>query len=125
ATCPRLDDIFEVFAQVGRALQRVHDAELVHRDVKPGNILVSAERVAKLLDLGIARRLTPRPDQATTSPQEAAASASAPRDLQHVGTLSGLLTEEGAMVGTPAYMSPEQLVCGELTPASDQFALAV
>jgi outer membrane protein assembly factor BamB len=81
-------------ADMARALAAIHAAGLVHRDVKPGNVLMTAER-PYLLDFGISRALD--------------------------GTQ---LTGTGAVIGTPAYMSPEQAEGLETGPASDLFSLA-
>ncbi|MGH7504522.1 MAG: protein kinase domain-containing protein [Longimicrobiales bacterium] len=83
-------------AQVGSALTYAHRSGVVHRDVKPGNVLVDADGNAHVTDFGIAK----------------------------VGD-SPSLTRSGFLVGTPAYMSPEQCVSSPVTGASDQYSLAV
>jgi serine/threonine-protein kinase len=90
--------------QLCDALDAVHRAGVVHRDVKPGNILVlrsaSGAEVIKLLDFGIAKLLDPAPDDK--------------------------LTQSGAIIGTPAYMAPEQLLAeGEIDPRADIYSLGV
>ena len=77
------------------ALIAIHDADLVHRDLKPSNVMLS-HFGPRVIDFGIARSLG-----ATTR-----------------------LTHTGVLVGTPAYMSPEQIQDEELTPASDVFSWA-
>ncbi len=85
-----------------RALAALHEAGIIHRDVKPENVIVREDGVVKLLDLGIARR--------------AVSSAVAPIDT---------VTGGGAIPGTPVYMSPEQLRGTDLAATTDQFSWAV
>src|SRR5215831_12539367 len=86
----------DVLAQAAAGLQAAHAAGLVHRDVKPGNLLVGPAGRVKITDFGIAH-----------------ATGSAP------------ITQAGALVGTPAYLAPERVAGGPATPASDLYALGV
>lgn len=100
--------VLDVFLQAGRGLAAAHAAGLVHRDFKPENVLVGADGRARVGDFGLARR----PHGAPALPPGA--------------QLGGLaLTAQGALVGTPAYMSPEQLRGTTADARSDQFAFAV
>jgi len=83
-------------ADVGEALIHAHTHGVVHRDVKPGNILIDASGQARLVDFGIARLL----DEAAER-----------------------LTQTGTVAGTMGYMAPEQLAGGEITPRTDVYAL--
>ncbi|MFD3941329.1 serine/threonine-protein kinase [Streptomyces sp. NPDC058579] len=83
-------------AGVARALTHVHTAGLVHRDLKPGNVLLTVDG-PRLIDFGIARAVETVTD--------------------------GGLTSTGALVGSPGFMSPEQVRGEKLTPASDIFCL--
>ena len=85
-----------VAAQLAEALQHAHDRGLVHRDVKPGNVLLTPDGNARLADFGIAR-----------SVQEGAAR----------------LTAAGTIIGTLRYMAPEQLRGADATPQSDVYAV--
>lgn len=90
--------------QAARALAAAHEAGVVHRDVKPENIMVHADGIIKVLDFGLARRL----------PTLAQPDVSNKRD-----------TDPGALVGTAAYMSPEQARGGAADRASDVFSLGL
>ncbi|HEX2220404.1 MAG TPA: protein kinase [Gemmatimonadales bacterium] len=83
-----------ILCQVGSALTYAHRSSVVHRDVKPANILIDVDGNAVVTDFGIAK----------------------------VAALPGH-THTGALVGTPAYMSPEQCAGGPVTGAADQYAL--
>ena len=92
------EEAIEIVTQAGRGLGYAHESEVVHRDVKPGNILLS-DGVAVVADFGIARALE----------------------------LSGgdRLTQSGVFLGSPLYMSPEQALGDEpVTGAADQYSLA-
>lgn len=91
------NDALEIVIQIAEALQHAHDRGLIHRDVKPKNLMLTKEGVAKLADMGLARAM---------SDHEAA------------------IEEKGKAFGTPYYISPEQ-VRGEIniTPAADIYSL--
>jgi tetratricopeptide (TPR) repeat protein/predicted Ser/Thr protein kinase len=100
--------------QAGRGLAAAHAAGLIHRDFKPANVLVSADGVVKVLDFGLARAVdSPSPE--ALAPLRAAASTS----------LDTALTRTGTVLGTPAYMAPEQHLGESATEKSDQFAYCV
>jgi eukaryotic-like serine/threonine-protein kinase len=110
-------DILGVFLPAGRGLEAAHAAGLVHRDFKPGNVLVGRERVV-VVDFGLARvhgLPTPELDgEARGRPSEAS-----------VPALDRALTHAGALLGTPAYMAPEQRAGGTSSAAADQFSFCV
>ncbi len=101
-----LKEVYAVATEVGDALDQAHRNGVIHRDLKPGNIMIANGR-AKLLDFGLA---TP-----TLGGGEA-------RSLAASGTGAAPLTSEGTVVGTPAYMAPEQLDGREADASSDIFA---
>jgi serine/threonine protein kinase len=94
--------------QIADALARAHSAGIVHRDLKPANIIIDEEGRVKLLDFGLAK-LTEK-----TLDAEAAAATVTAEDAP--------LTEEGSIVGTVAYMSPEQAEGGKVDARSDIFS---
>ena len=101
-----LSDAINLARDMARALDHAHGRGVVHRDLKPSNIVV-AKGGAKLLDFGIARPFHTDEDTETSAPTETG------------------LTSEGQVVGTPAYMSPEQVRGEPVGPASDVFSFAV
>jgi serine/threonine-protein kinase len=86
----------DVLEQAGHALQAAHERGYVHRDVKPGNIMVGPTGVVKLTDFGIAKAADAAP-----------------------------VTRSGMVMGTAHYIAPEQALGGEAEPASDVYSLAV
>jgi eukaryotic-like serine/threonine-protein kinase len=97
--------------QIGEALAKAHAAGIVHRDLKPGNIMVTHDGLVKVLDFGLAR---------TAQNQQS------PRDENELGaTLSNSITAPGIMVGTPAYMSPEQAIGDLIDARSDIFSFGI
>jgi eukaryotic-like serine/threonine-protein kinase len=90
------NDVLAVARQVCAGLEHAHASGLVHRDLKPGNLIEREDGTVKIADFGIARAVE--------------------------GTE---LTETGTIVGTAAYLAPEQAEAGAVTPATDLFALGV
>ena len=90
------EEILPILAQVARALQVVHDSGVVHRDVKPSNILINREGLAKLTDFGISMGVNQRP-----------------------------MTATGMVMGTAQYLAPEQAMGNMATPSGDLYALGV
>ena len=91
---------FRLMAELLGALDFAHEAGIIHRDVKPANIMVDVEGHAKLTDFGVARVVDP--------------------DAQ-----PGEATQTGAMVGTPAYMSPEQIQGQAIDHRTDIFSAGI
>jgi serine/threonine protein kinase len=101
----RLDDVLKYSVQIADALTKAHGAGIVHRDLKPGNIMVTDDGHVKVLDFGLAKLMEavpPGPEDATRTMRPA--------------------TEEGTIVGTIAYMSPEQAEGRKVDARSDIFS---
>ncbi|MFN2226070.1 MAG: protein kinase domain-containing protein [Anaerolineae bacterium] len=90
-----LDEILAVARQLCAALEHAHDQGIVHRDLKPENVLLAADGTAKLVDFGLAR------------------------------TVASRLTTDGAILGTVAYLAPEQALGQEVDVRADLYALGV
>ncbi|MFO0755699.1 MAG: serine/threonine-protein kinase [Byssovorax sp.] len=102
-------EVLERFLQAGRGLAAAHEAGIVHRDFKPDNVLVGDDGRARVTDFGLAR--------AASEGEAAPASSSAPRSSG-----SPLATARGTLIGTPAYMAPEQLRGEPADARSDVFS---
>ncbi|MCU0258788.1 MAG: serine/threonine-protein kinase [Solirubrobacteraceae bacterium] len=106
-------EVLKLGGQIADALDRAHRAGVVHRDLKPGNIMLTKSG-AKLMDFGLAR---------ATGLAGPAGSASLPGTMTHSPTVAAPLTAEGSIVGTFQYMAPEQLEGKEADARSDLWAL--
>jgi hypothetical protein len=106
-------EVIGIFLQAGAGLEAAHRAGLLHRDFKPANVLVDRNGVAKVTDFGLARSL------ATTARQTAAMSA------PPLTGVHAVFTHQDSVVGTPAYMAPEQAAGEPLDARTDQYALAL
>ncbi len=92
---PTLSYVAEILAQVAAGLDYAHSCKVIHRDIKPANILITNDSRAKITDFGIARLDTSN------------------------------LTQEGQLLGTPNYMSPEQILGRDVDSRADIFSLGV
>ncbi|MBL9105318.1 MAG: serine/threonine protein kinase [Myxococcales bacterium] len=114
--------VVDMFVQAGRGLAAAHAAGLVHRDFKPDNAIVGRDGRVRVLDFGLAALGTNLSEGPSAPPS---LTSLALPGLASRSLLSSRLTADGALVGTLAYMSPEQLALAELDPRSDQFSFCV
>jgi predicted Ser/Thr protein kinase/tetratricopeptide (TPR) repeat protein len=106
----RARDILAVFAAAGAGLAAAHEQGIVHRDFKPENVMVGDDGRVRVLDFGLAR-----------SPGGRVAARPSLVDVE-VNEGSAQLTREGSVLGTPAYMAPEQDAGDEVDARGDQFS---
>jgi serine/threonine protein kinase len=92
---PNKDTLLSILRQTAAALDYAHRKGIIHRDIKPANIMIHEDGAAKITDFGVAK------------------------------IVSQQMTQAGTIMGTPSYMSPEQVQGGEITGKADQFSLAV
>ena len=104
-----LSDALRVAGEIAEALEEAHARRFLHRDLKPANIMLTEQGHVKVMDFGLAKRVEdlPSPDQPT-------------RELE-----SAPLTAHGSILGTPDYMSPEQVKGVALDRRSDLFSFGV
>ena len=103
-------DALRYSVSIAGALDAAHRAGIVHRDLKPGNIMVSESGQVKLLDFGLAKLVAPSEEPAPSESTETRVEFERPK------------TEEGAILGTVAYMSPEQAQAKPVDARSDLFS---
>ncbi|MDI1430137.1 tetratricopeptide repeat protein [Polyangium sorediatum] len=107
-------EILDLFEQAGRGLAAAHAAGLVHRDFKPENVLVARDGRVRVADFGLARALAAPPPPPEDVPETRG-------DNEALASL----TRSGAVLGTPAYMAPEQFEGVSVDAQADQFSFCL
>jgi serine/threonine protein kinase len=144
-------DILKVFTAAGQGLQHAHEANLVHRDFKPDNVMVRLDGEVRVMDFGLVRYIdmmedenepepSPTPSQkrlpagptlvrGTVAADDTIDLARPPAPPHHPPESQAFqqtkLTQTGALLGTPAYMAPEQFVGQTADARTDQFSFCV
>ena len=107
-----LADAIPIARQIAEALEAAHEQGIVHRDLKPGNVKVRADGTVKVLDFGLAKAMDPAGAHAVSNPSNSP-------------TLTARATQMGMIIGTAAYMSPEQAKGKAVDRRADIWAFGV
>ncbi len=119
------DEILEVFIAAGRGLAAAHGKGLVHRDFKPDNVMITREGRVLVMDFGLVHEPSNEAEAAARVAKMLDSADVLISQSLRVSALSTDLTATGALMGTPAYMSPEQFIGKQTDARTDQFSFCV
>jgi serine/threonine protein kinase len=119
---PSWREVLAVMIAVGHGLAAAHDKGLVHRDIKPDNVMIDEEGRVRVMDFGLAR---PRTGERMVSPGDSVVLAAQQGAGGSPADAPEEITRDGAIIGTPSYMAPEQLGGAPIDAAADQFAYCI
>ncbi|MCA9704739.1 MAG: serine/threonine protein kinase, partial [Myxococcales bacterium] len=116
-------EVVQVLVQAGRGLAAAHDANLIHRDFKPANVMISEQGQVKVMDFGLAKvRVTEDASESDAAREDARVHLRHPEALEAAPSIT---TRADVVLGTPPYMAPEQHVGTAASPSVDQYAFCV
>jgi eukaryotic-like serine/threonine-protein kinase len=116
-------EVVEVMVAAGRGLAAAHDRGLIHRDFKPDNVLIGDDGRVRVLDFGLARLAGVL--DGSIAPSLDSGPPSSPSSGSGLGAPEALITRADQLIGTPAYMAPEQLRRDPVDARTDVFAFGV
>ena len=105
-----IEDALDIAKQVSEALEAAHDQGVIHRDLKPANVMIRSDGAIKVLDFGLAKALTDEPSSS---------------EIANSPTITANFTKPGVVLGTAAYMSPEQARGRALDKRSDIWSFGI
>jgi len=114
---PGWREVLLAYVSAGRGLAAAHTEGLVHRDFKPDNVMIDASGHVRVMDFGLARAVGTQPRPIPVNDEGIT--------LEQHDSLSDPLTHDGALMGTPAYMAPEQFTGLEVDERADQFSFCI
>jgi serine/threonine-protein kinase len=122
-----LDEALGIAMQIAAGLEAAHDSGIVHRDLKPGNVKIKPDGTVKVLDFGLAKRVGPAEAGRHAAPtgHGEPSGVRLQADLTYSPTLSMAATQMGVILGTAAYMAPEQAKGKPVDKRADIWAFGV